>query len=55
MVFLGRYRETTDLFISHFKKMKKHMQDPSSKDRVRENGLNKFGHWIEEEIPRYGI
>ena len=31
------------------------MQDPSSRDRVRENGPKRFEHLVEEEILRYGI
>ena len=31
------------------------MQDPSFGDRIHENGLKRFGHRVEEEIPRYGI
>ena len=39
-----RNGKTDDLFISPFQEDEKHMQDPSSRDRVHENGPKRFGH-----------
>ena len=50
-----RNGETVDFFYLLVQEDKKQMQDPSSRDRVRENVPKRFGHLVEEKIPRYGI
>ena len=39
-----RNGETTDFFYLSFQEDEKHMQDPSSKDRVHENDPKRFEH-----------
>ena len=39
-----RNREIVDFFYLPFQEYEKWMQDLSSRDRVRENGLKRYGH-----------